>query len=102
MSACKTYTHALPYFLVSTHLLQNKTARKEDDENLGDGRSQYERDIDGRRHGNNVFKHQLGLVGLLFFVSTKGIPRIPTYVLAFLDHVIKFPRPSPSIFAYCK
>ena len=63
---------------------ENKRARNEEDDDGGniDDRSEYERDIEVRRHENQVFQHQLGLVSLLFcvFVSTKGIPGICAYI----------------------
>ena len=62
-----------------------RAARNEEDDDGGniDDRSEYERDIEVRRHENQVFQHQLGLVSLLLlcvFVSTKGIPGICAYI----------------------
>ena len=45
--------------------------RKESEKSIEieDDRSDYERQIDVRRHENEVIKHQLGLVSLLFVLK---------------------------------
>lgn len=51
---------------------ENKRVRKESEKSIDeidDDRSDYERQIDVRRHENEVIKHQLGLVSLLFVLK---------------------------------
>ena len=45
-----------------------KVSEKGIDE-INDDRSDYERQIDVRRHENEVLKHRLGLVSLLFVLK---------------------------------
>ena len=57
---------------------------------IDDDRSDYERQIDVRRHDNEVIKHQLGLVSLLFVLKISSLVRLQSFYLPLTFYHITF------------